>query len=93
MKQVSWNEFIDKFDRTVHNKIIEARKRNGVLGIAGLRCQVLDSSRCGQLTALIYGTGCTYKSIENMDLPGGIYPTGLPSSASFVEFYTEDMPA
>jgi hypothetical protein len=58
-----------------------------------MKCHVLDSSRCGQLTALSYGPGCTYKSLDVIkEQKGGVYITGLPSSASFPEFYTEEMP-
>lgn len=92
IKKLSWKEFIAQYDSKVHEAIITARKREGVIGIATLQCGVLDSSRCGQLTALIYGTGCTFKTPQDMDIPQGVYVTGLPSSAAFPVNYTEEMP-
>lgn len=95
VKKLPWKEYIDQFDPSIREAIANARKKPGVTGIATLQCEVLDSSRCGQLTALIYGEPYTYKSLEHLievQGDGGIYPTGLPSSASFVVSYTEDLP-
>lgn len=94
LKKLSWSEFIAQYDKSVHDAIANNRKKEGVSGVATLQCEVLDSSRCGQMTALIYGPGCTYKTPKQMnEHPGGVYVTGLPSSASFAINYTEDMPA
>lgn len=94
VKNLSWKEFIAQYDSSVHEAISVNRKKEGVDGIATLQCEVLDSSRCGMLTALIYGPECTYKSVDQMlEYPGGIYPTGLPSSASFPINFTTDLPA
>ena len=94
IKKLSWAEFIAQYDESIREAVASARKKPGVVGIATLKCEVLDSSRCGQLTALIYGPDCTYKSVDEMaSRPGGIYITGLPSSAAFPYNYTEDMPS
>ena len=94
IKKLSWAEFIEQYDESVREAVAEARRRPGVVGIATLKCEVLDSSRCGQITALIYGPDCTCKSVDEMaSHMEGIYVTGLPSSASFPYNYTEDMPA
>lgn len=91
--KLSWKDFIKQYDKSVHDAIAANRKKPGVDGVATLQCAVLDSSQCGMLTALIYGPECTYKSIQDMlKNPGGIYITGLPSSASFPINYTEDIP-
>lgn len=94
VKQLTWAEFIAQFDESIREAIIRARNREGVVGVAALQCEVMDSSRFGVKTALIYGPGCTYKTVmEMLANPGGIYPTGLPSSASFPISYTEDLPS
>jgi hypothetical protein len=94
VKKLSWKEFVKQYDKSVHEAIEVCRKRSDVTGMVTLQCEVLDSSRCGHLTAMIYGPGCTFKSVDDMlKLPGGVYPTGLPSSAAFPINYTEDMPA
>ena len=91
--KLPWAEFIKQFDGSVHAFIASNRKKEGVTGVACLRCQVMDSSRFGQTTALIYGPTCTFKSVEQMEKQqGGIYIMGLPSSASFPINYTEDLP-
>lgn len=92
VKKVSWSEFLKEFDPSIHGAIVNARKRPNVTGIACIVCEVLDSSRLGMKTALIYGPGCTYKTLQDMDIPSGIYTTGLPSSAAFPSVYTEDLP-
>jgi hypothetical protein len=92
-KQVSWSEFLDQFEKEVHEDIATARKRPGVDGIACMVCQMMDSSRFGRKTALIYGPGCTYSSIEMIEAQQcGVYLTGLPSSASFPITHTTDLP-
>jgi hypothetical protein len=94
VEKISWAEFIAQYDPSVQDAVAEARRRPGTVGIATLKCEALDSSRCGQLTALIYGPQCTYKSIDEMSSrPMGIYVNGLPSSAAFPYNYTEDMPS
>jgi hypothetical protein len=94
IKKLTWAEFIAQYDPSIQEAVINARKRPGVVGIVTLKCEVMDSSRCGQLTALIYGPDCTYKSVDHMaSRPGGIYVTGLPSSAAFPYNYTEDSPS
>jgi hypothetical protein len=94
VKKLSWAEFIKQYDASVHEAIANNRKKEGVTGVVTLQCEVLDSSRCGMLTAMIYGSGCTYKTVDDMlKFPGGVYPTGLPSSASFPINCTEDMPS
>jgi hypothetical protein len=93
VEKLSWEDFIKLYDKSVHKVIENNRRKPGVSGIATLKCEVLDSSRCGQITALIYGPECTYKTLDAMNKEqGGIYTTGLPSSAAFIYNYTEDMP-
>jgi hypothetical protein len=93
VKKLSWKEFIAQYDSKVVDAIAKNRMKPGVTGIVTLQCEVLDSSRCGMKTALIYGPECTYKSVDQMlENKGGVYVTGLPSSASFPVNYTEDMP-
>jgi hypothetical protein len=93
-KKLSWAEFVAQFDSSVQDALAANRKKPDVAGIACLECQVMDSSRFGTRTALIYGPGCTFKTLEQMeDLQGGVYITGLPSSAAFPVSYTDDMPS
>ena len=94
VKKLSWVEFLKQYDPSVHEAITFVRGKEGVTGVVTLQCEVLDSSRCGQITAIIYGPGCTFKTVDDMlKLPGGVYPTGLPSSASFPINFTEDKPS
>ena len=93
IKKLSWSEFLAQFDIEGHEAISTCRKKEGVDGVVMLVCHVLDSSRIGRRTAMIYGPSCTYKSLEKIqEQKGGVYTTGLPSSASFAESYTTDLP-
>ena len=93
VKRMFWNDFIKQYDPSVHIAIARNRGKEGVTGVVTLQCEVMDSSRCGELTAMIYGPGCTFKTVDDMlKLPGGVYPTGLPSSAAFPINFTEDKP-
>ena len=93
VKKVSWSEFLKEFDPSIHGVIADSRRKDNIAGIACIVCEVLDSSWLGHKWALVYGPNNTYKSIDDMfSHPGGIYPTGLPSSASFPTVYTEDLP-
>jgi hypothetical protein len=92
--KLPWAEFIKQFDVSVHEAIAKNRNQPGINGVACLQCQMMDSSQFGQMTALIYGPDCTFKSVEHMEEQmGGVYITGLPSSASFPINYTEDLPS
>jgi hypothetical protein len=92
--KLSWAEFVKQFDESVHDAIAEARKRPGIAGIACTENHVMDSSLLGQVTAMVYGPVCTFKSVEHMEEQrGGVYITGLPSSASFPINYTEELPS
>ena len=92
-KKLSWPEFIAQFDESVQNAIENTRKKEGVEGMVMLVNHVLDSYRLGDKTAMIYGPACTFKSLESItEQKAGVYTTGLPSSASFAESYTTDMP-
>jgi hypothetical protein len=95
VKKLSWAEFIKQYDESVRDAIANARRNPKATGIATLQCEVMDSSLFGNLSALIYGPQCTYQGVEDMLIknPGGIYTTGLPSSAAFPINYTEDMPS
>jgi hypothetical protein len=93
VKKMFWAEFIKQYDSSLHEALSVNRKKEGVTGVVTLQCEVLDSSRCGALTAMIYGPNWTFKTVDDMlKFPGGVYPTGLPSSAAFPINYTEDMP-
>jgi len=91
IKKLSWAEFIAQFDESVQDTLSTRRKKEGVDGMVMLVNHVMDSSRLGDRTAMIYGPSCTFKSLEMItDQKGGVYINGLPSSASFVESYTTD---
>jgi hypothetical protein len=93
IKSLTWTEFVAHFDSEVHDALELNRKKLGVDGIAVLECHVMDSSKLGRVTALIYGPACTYKSVEQMaENKAGIYVDGLPSSASFPIAYTTEVP-
>ena len=84
-------EVLAKFQPTVHKSIRNLRQRPGVTGLGYLVCHVLDSSRLGQRSVVCYGPDYTYKSLDDLLAQrGGLYITGLPSSAAFCEGYTTD---
>lgn len=94
-KQVSWKEFEENFDESVRDRIRQNRLKEGVDGMVVLECIVIDSSRLGQRTAMIYGPGCTFKDLESIEKVGktqGVYVTGLPSSAAALVAFTTDKP-
>ena len=53
--KLSWADFLKQYDSSVHDAIARNRVKEGVTGVVTLQCAVLDSSRCGHLTAMIYG--------------------------------------
>jgi hypothetical protein len=99
MKSISgskktWAEFVKEFGSEVEEALTSSRKHEGTTGLVCLVNHVMDSSKFGERHAMRYGPGCTYKSLEQIEsMTGGVYTNGLPSSASFAEFYTEDMPS
>ena len=91
-KKLTIEEYLDLFEPEVHDAIRESLTREGVAGAVCMVNQVFDSGRFGLRTSMIFGPGCTFKSIEKIERqskPGGIYLTGLPSSASFPERYVD----
>ena len=91
IRKLSWSEFIAQFDESIRDTLVTCRKKEGVDGMVMLVNHVMDSSRFGDRTAMIYGPSCTYKSLEMItEQKGGVYITGLPSSASFAESYTTE---
>lgn len=93
VKKLTWREFLAEFEPKVHKMLTESRGVDGCDGMVVMRCEVFDSSRFGEKTAMRYGPDCTFKTLEDTTKsPGGIYPTGLPSSAAFVYAYTTDKP-
>jgi trehalose utilization protein len=92
-KKLSWKEFIEQFAEEVRDRIAANRKRAGVDGMAMLVCHVLDSSKIGERVVLMYGPSCTFQTLEMLQsMTAGVYTNGLPSSASFAESYTTDVP-
>ena len=90
--KLSIDEYLDLFEPEIHDAIRESLAREGVVGAVSMVNQVFDSGRFGLRSSMVFGPGCAFKSIEQIEeqaKPGGIYLTGLPSSASFPEGYVE----
>ena len=91
-KKLSIEEYLDLFEPEVHDAIRESLTREGVAGAVCMVNHVFDSGRVGHRVSMIFGPGCTFKSMEQIERqsnPGGIYTNGQPSSASFPEGYVE----
>jgi hypothetical protein len=89
VRELSWQDFVKLFDSSILGSLDAMRGKPGVCGLMALRCEVLDSSRCGMISGMLYGPDCTFKSVEQASaLTGGVYVTGLPSSAAFPFAYT-----
>jgi hypothetical protein len=80
--EISRAEFIGLFDHSAHGQLAALLDRPGVLGIVCFENLQLDASHAGDRTAVVYGPGCTYKTLEDVlgghlgDVPNQIkYPT------------------
>lgn len=63
---VTLQEFFDLFDEEVHDALRAQLKKPYVRGIVCFENLALDSSHCGERTALIYGDGCTYWTLPGV---------------------------
>ena len=91
-KKLPIEEYLDLFEPTVHDAIRASLSREGVSGAACMVNHVFEPGKFGRKVSMIFGPGCTFKSIEQIERqsnPGGIYTNGQPSSASFPEGYVE----
>jgi hypothetical protein len=68
-KEITRQGFIDLFAKSMHAQIAAHIDRPGVLGVVCFECLQMDSSHCGERTALVYGPACTYTNLE--DVLGG----------------------
>lgn len=64
LTEKSLGNFLGLFDQEVRPAIIERLAREDVDGVVCFTNIALDSSQCGHRTAMIFGPGCTYKTIE-----------------------------
>lgn len=82
LKQCSWSEFLELFDPSVHDRLRECARRDGVSHLVCFEVLDLWSSHLGQRTAMTVGPGCTYKDLDAVregrlgDVPSRFqYPT------------------
>ena len=64
LTEKSLGDFLALYDPEVHAAIIERLNRRDVSGVVSYENLDLCSSQCGHRTALIYGPGCTYKTLD-----------------------------
>jgi len=86
MRKLNKKQLMESFDRSSQNAIEVVLSKEDVAGIVVFENQTLNSSRLGEITALIYGPGCTYKSHEELE---GKHLGDLPSERKYPIGYYE----
>lgn len=64
LTEKSLGDYLALFDKEVHAAILERLNRKDVDGVVCFVNLDFSSSQFGHRTALIYGPGCTYKTLE-----------------------------
>lgn len=62
MKEITYQEFLDLFDVSVHNKLFELAQSKDTDGFVVFENLDFCSSNFGQRTAVVYGKTRTYKT-------------------------------
>lgn len=62
--QVSWDILINMVSEDHQRRLTDMAARHDVEGVTAFRVEQMDSSAYATLHFLIYGPGCTYKTIE-----------------------------
>ena len=95
IEEKSLGDYLAQFDRDVHHHIIEQLNRDDVDGCVHFINMQMDSSAHGSKSSLIYGPGCTRKTLEECleghlhDLPSQRqYPTMFYRKASTDEAHS-----
>lgn len=85
----SLGDYLALFDAEVRPKIVEMLARDDVAGAIGFENVNMSSSRCGERTSVIYGPGCTYKSLDDVK---GKWLYDLPSQRQYPQYaYAKDV--
>jgi len=61
IKELSQSDFLALFDPSVQPRIVKNSMTPGVEAVVCLENLQMDSSHCGDRTALIVGPGCTFQ--------------------------------
>lgn len=64
VKLIPLDELLAKFDKAYHRPIRDLLDQEHVQGIVVFENLQMDSSQFGNRGAVIYGTTCTYKTVE-----------------------------
>ncbi len=65
IKKIPWSTLIVMFDASVRDQIVALSNRPHVEGLMVYQCLQLDSTMAGQCAAVIYGPGCTFKTLDH----------------------------
>lgn len=84
--RTTFDELLKMFDPRVHDAMKANFGRMDVEGIVVFECLDVDSPHFGKRTALIYGPGCTYKTL--MPLAEGCL-RNIPETSLYPTFYAE----
>ena len=80
MKQLDRASFLDMFDASIHDALIDAAQKPGTVALVAFENQAFDSSAFGARSALRVGDGCTYASVETTE---GKWLNDLPSQRQY----------
>lgn len=59
-----WNDVLKMADQTLRDQLTAMATGDGVAGVMVYECIDLSSKRLGHKSFMIFGPGCTYKTIE-----------------------------
>lgn len=86
LKKTTFEEVLKMFDPKVHDALKANYEKKGTQGIVVFENLQMDSSNFGQRTALIYGPGCSYPTLDALR-EGRL--GDVPSRFQYPTFYAE----
>lgn len=86
MIEMTYDELLEQFHENVHQQIKESVERNRGTHVVMAVNQQLDSSRCGEKTAMCVGPDCTYKTPDECE---GKWLNDLPSQRQYFTHFAE----
>jgi len=85
----SLGDYLGLFDAEVRPQIVEMLARDDVEGAIGFENMQMGSSQMGARTSVIYGPGCTFKSVDDVK---GKHLNDLPSQRQYPRYvYSKDV--
>lgn len=83
-KEATWQEFLQLFDESLHDKIRAACRDKQATHIVCFECLQLDSSWAGRRAALVVGPSCAYRTVEETH---GKWLNDLPSQRQYPVYW------